>query len=69
MVNYSKCIVYQSNIWFNVGPNACNWIIGTQESNENALRTGWASNMTVWYKNETHSIVISAFQSQFYGKL
>ena len=36
-----------------MGPNACNWIIGAQESHENALQTGWASNMTVWCKNKT----------------
>ena len=50
-------------------PNACNWIIGAQESHENALQTGWASNMTLWYENETPSIAISVLQSQFYGKL
>ena len=51
MVNYSEYIVNYGNIWFNIGPNACNWIIGTQESHENALGTGWAS-------NDTPSIVI-----------
>ena len=52
-----------------MGPSACNWIIGAQESRENALQTGWASNMTVWCKNETPSIAITVIQSQFYGKL
>ena len=41
MANYSEYRVNYGNIWFNIGPNACNWIIGTQESHENALQTGW----------------------------
>ena len=52
-----------------MGPNACNWIIGAQESHENALQTGWASKMTVWCKNETPRIAVSVIQSQFYSKL
>ena len=52
-----------------MGPNAGNWIVGAQESHENALQTGWTSNMTVWYKKDTTSIAISVLQSQFYGKL
>ena len=31
----------KSCILFDMGPSACNWIIGTQESNENAHRTVW----------------------------
>ena len=46
------------NIWFNIGPTACNWIIGTQESRENALQTGGATNMT-GAKKDTTSIAIS----------
>ena len=56
-------------MWSIMGPNACNWIIGAQEKHENALQTGWASNMTIWCKNETPSIAISVLQSQFSGKL
>ena len=41
MVNYSEFLVNYSNIWFNMGPSACNWIIGTQESHEKALQIGW----------------------------
>ena len=41
MVNYSEFQVKHSDIWFNMGPSACDQIIGTQESNENALRTVW----------------------------
>ena len=36
LVNSSESLVY---IWSNMGPNACNWIIGTPESHENALWT------------------------------
>ena len=61
--------MYYGNIWFNIGTSACNWIIGAQESRENALQTGWTSNMTVWYKKDTTSIAISVLKSQFYGKL
>ena len=61
--------MFYGNIWFNMGPNACNWITGTQESHENALQTGWASNMSVWWENETPSIAVSVIQSQFYGTL
>ena len=39
MVNYSEFLVNYSNIWFNMGPSACNWINGTQESHEKALST------------------------------
>ena len=46
-----------------MGPNACNWILGAQESHENALQTGWASNITVWCKNETPGIAV--FSSKF----
>ena len=53
----------------NMGPNACNWIVGAQESHENALQTGWTSNITVWCKNETPHTAISIIQSQFYGEL
>ena len=66
MVNYSEFLAKYSNILFNMGPNACDWIIGAQESRENGLQT---SNMTVWYKKDTTSIAISVLQSQFYGKL
>ena len=48
-----------------MGPNACNWIIGAQESHENALQT---SNMSVWYKKDTTSIAVSVIKSQFYGE-
>ena len=41
MANYSEYRVNNGNIWFNMGPNACNWIIGTPESHENALKTVW----------------------------
>ena len=41
MANYSEYRVNYGNIWFNMGPNACNWIIGTQESHENAIQTVW----------------------------
>ena len=63
LVNSSESLVY---IWSNMGPNACNWIIGAQESHDNALQT---SNMTVWYKKDTSSIAVSVLQSQFYGKI
>ena len=59
MANYSEYKVNYGNIWFNIGPNACIWIIWTQESHENALQAGWASNMTVWYKKDTTSIAVS----------
>ena len=29
----------KSCILFDMGPSACNWIIGTQESHENAIQT------------------------------
>ena len=64
-----KWLVYYGDIWFNTGPDACNWIIGTQESHEYAIQRGWTSNMTVWCKNETPHIAISVIQSQFSGKL
>ena len=41
MVNYSEFLVKYSNISFNIDPNACNWIIGTQESHEYAIQTVW----------------------------
>ena len=41
MANYSEFIVNYSSIWFNMGPSACNWIIGMQESHEKALQIGW----------------------------
>ena len=69
MANYSEYRVNNGNIWFNMGPNACNWIIGAKESHENALQTGLVSNMIVWYKKNTTSIAVSVLQSQFYGKL
>ena len=31
----------KSCILFDMGPSACNWIIGTQESHENAIQTVW----------------------------
>ena len=68
MANYSEFLVFRGNIWFNTGSNACKWIIGAKESHENALQTGLVSNMTVWCKNETPSIAVSAIQSQFSGK-
>ena len=51
--------MYNGNNWFYIGPCACNWIIGDQDSHENALQAGWASNTTVCYKKDTTSIAVS----------
>ena len=51
--------MYNGNNWFYIGPSACNWIIGDQDSHENALQAGWASNTTVCYKKDTTSIAVS----------
>ena len=54
-------------IWSNRCPNACNWIIGAQESLKRPQdRLGI---MTVWCKKDSPRTAVSVLQSQFNGKL